>query len=281
MSLWPGAGCPDTGPEQKVLEAGARPCFSGPVIAGCHFCHFQEGPPAGLAGPAWPRECDDHPPACLSAEGRSLVRPSLGLERVGTAGSAPGCPRKRRVRVRQGLCQGLSGAHVRPPPLPACCWPGQVAGLGVGGAQGPWAEGFWGGQPTWAALPCVLGEAGAGQGDWLPWSGDRPPASPHLHHDWGSGPPGAGVVMLVGAGPEASQGHTWRSKVQASRSEHARGCLCCFCVCVLCLSRSSVRVCVSSVYVWVCVCSRVSSVCVCVRVSVCLRMSSVCVCVSV
>ena len=151
-----------------------------------------------------------------------------------------------------------------------------------GGAQGPGAEGLWGGQPSWAALPCALGEAGAGQGDWLPWSGDRPPALPHLHRDRGSGPPGAGVVMLVGAGPAASQGHTWKSKVQASRSEQARGCVCgCFCVCVLCLSRSSVRVCVSSVYAWVCVCSRVSSVCVCVCVSVCLRMSSVCVCVCV
>ena len=58
----------ETGPEQKVLEAGARPCLSGPVDSACHFHHFREGPPAGLVGPAWPRDFEDHPPACPSGQ---------------------------------------------------------------------------------------------------------------------------------------------------------------------------------------------------------------------
>ena len=58
----------ETGPEQKILEAGVRPCLSGPVDSTCHFHHFQEGPPAGLVGPAWPRDREDHPPACPSGQ---------------------------------------------------------------------------------------------------------------------------------------------------------------------------------------------------------------------
>lgn len=197
----------------------------------------------------------------------------MGLGRRAPQRQLRGCPGRRQVRARQGLCQGLSDAHsvglasarlLRAPGPPAAGL-GGCAGLGVGGAQGPEAEGLRGGQPaclpaSWAALACALGEAGEGRGDWLPLSGDHAP---------GIAPPDQGLALRVlreagwlcwwDASPAGSLGYAWRSEARASRSEHSRECvLCCFCVCVcVCV------VCVSSMCVSVC------CLCVCVCFSVC------------
>ena len=114
---------------------------------------------------------------------------ALGLGRRAPQHQLRGCPGRRQVRAWQGLCQGLSGAHSVGSTSACLLWAsgppaaglGGCAGLGVGGAQGPEAEGLRAGQPPClpalcVALPCALGEARAGRGDWLPASGDRPPS---------------------------------------------------------------------------------------------------------
>ena len=183
------------------------------------------------------------------------------------------------MRARQGLCQGLSGAHsvglasacLLWAPGPPAAGLGGCAGLGVGGAQGPEAEWLRGGQPpclpaSWTALACALGEAREGWGDWLPPSGDHAP---------GITPPNQGLALRVlreagwlcwwDVSPAGSPGHAWRSGAPASRSEHSRECVCVVSMCV-------------SVCVCLCVC--VCACCLCVSVlSICLVCVCLCVCI--